>query len=69
MGSLRQKVMGTLAHLNDETFKIILQLGVKPPTFDAYKEFKLGVDTFFGGEQERSLNWDLLTGAGPRDFF
>ncbi len=55
MGLLRQKVMGTLAFLNDKDYKILLQLGVKPPTIDAYKELKLGMDTFIGGKQERSV--------------
>lgn len=52
---LRQKVMGTLALLNDKMNFYVLDLGVKPPTYDAYEEFKLGADTFMGGEQKRSI--------------
>jgi len=52
---LQQKVLGTLVSLKDNDLKIPLQLGVKPPTYEAYQEYKLGWDTFMGGEQERSV--------------
>lgn len=55
MARLQQKVTGALAFLNDESLSVLLQLGVKPPTFDAYKELKIGYETFLGGEQERSV--------------
>jgi tRNA A-37 threonylcarbamoyl transferase component Bud32/tetratricopeptide (TPR) repeat protein len=52
---LREKVMGTLACLNDKDLEEPLLLGVKPPTYEAYKEYKVGWDTFMGGEQSRSI--------------
>ena len=52
---LKEKVMGTLACLNDQDMEAPLQVGVKPPTYEAYTEYKVGWDTFMRGEQSRSI--------------
>lgn len=50
---LQQEVMGLMAISLDENDKAWIQLGVRP-TYEAYKEWKIGVDTFNRGEQERA---------------
>ena len=51
---LQQKTMGLMVMALDKNDKDMLQFGIRP-TYESYKEYKLGVETFYRGEQERSI--------------
>ncbi|MGD9345823.1 MAG: protein kinase, partial [Candidatus Aminicenantes bacterium] len=58
--SLRQGIMGVLASLSssfDEMTSGLLDLGMKPPTYEAYQEYLDGDKAFYRGEFRKAIEY------------
>jgi len=55
--SLRKRIMGTLASFLDERLITFVDKGVKPPTYEAYREFLEGMQAKWRSEDKKALKY------------
>ncbi|MEO0248044.1 MAG: tetratricopeptide repeat protein [candidate division WOR-3 bacterium] len=65
---LRQRVMGALAsHFDDPTINVYVQSKIRPPIYDAYREFLQGLDLFGVDYDEAVRHFQRAVELDPKD--